>query len=85
MEDTTEIIKNPFSFINNPEKMSLLNQVNDILHINKFPTNKLIFVYSAPKVGSTSIVSSLRLFGTDKFSVIHIHDEEMLNVLGNVK
>ena len=84
MEDTTEIIKNPFSFINNPEKMSLLNQVNDILHINKFPTNKLIFVYSAPKVGSTSIVSSLRLFGTDKFSVIHIHDEEMLKVLSHI-
>ena len=84
MEDTTEIIKNPFSFINNPEKMSLLNQVNDILHINKFPTNKLVFVYSAPKVGSTSIVSSLRLFGTDKFSVIHIHDEEMLKVLSHI-
>jgi hypothetical protein len=84
MEDTTKIIKNPFSFINNPEKMNLLNQANDILHINKFPTNKLVFVYSAPKVGSTSIVSSLRLFGTDKFSVIHIHDEEMLKVLGHI-
>ena len=84
MEDTTEIIKNPFSFINNPEKMSLLNQANNILHINKFPTNKLVFVYSAPKVGSTSIVSSLRLFGTDKFSVIHIHDEEMLKVLSHI-
>ena len=64
--------------------MSLLSSINETLNINKFPHNKLIFVYSAPKVGSTSIVSSLRIFGTDKFSVIHIHDEEMLNVLGHV-
>ena len=64
--------------------MTLLFKVNDILNINKFPHNKLIFVYSAPKVGSTSIVSSLRIFGTDKFSVIHIHDEEMLKVLGHI-
>jgi hypothetical protein len=77
-------IKNPFNFINDTTKMSLLSQVNDILHINKFPNNKLVFVYSGPKVGSTSIVSSLRLFGTDKFSVIHIHDEEMLKVLGHI-
>ena len=60
-------LKNIFDFINNPEKISLLAQVNNALHIDKFPTNKLVFVYSGPKVGSTSIVSSLRLFGTDKF------------------
>jgi len=77
-------IKNPFDFMNNPVKMNLLAQANNILHIDKFPTNKLVFVYSGPKVGSTSIVSSLRIFGTDKFSVIHIHDEEMLQVLGNI-
>ena len=73
-----------FDFISNPTKMSLLSSINETLNINKFPHNKLIFVYSAPKVGSTSIVSSLRIFGTDKFSVIHIHDEEMLKVLGHV-
>ena len=85
LQDLTTIpIKNPFDFINNPEKMRLLAQVNDMLHINKFPTNKLVFVYSGPKVGSTSIVSSLRIFGTDKLSVIHIHDEEMLKVLGHI-
>jgi hypothetical protein len=88
LQDTIPVviapIKNPFSFINNPVKMNLLSQVNDMLHINKFPTNKLVFVYSGPKVGSTSIVSSLRIFGTDKLSVIHIHDEEMLKVLGHI-
>jgi hypothetical protein len=75
---------NPFDFISNTEKLSLLNQANELLNINKFPHNKLIFVYSGPKVGSTSIVSSLRIFGRDKFSIIHIHDEEMLNMLGHI-
>lgn len=73
-----------FGFIANPEKQRLLLEINEKLNINKFPTNKLVFVYSAPKVGSTSIVSSLRIFGTDKISVIHIHDEEMLRILGSV-
>jgi hypothetical protein len=73
-----------FEFINNPEKRHLLSEINEKLNINKFPNNKLVFVYSAPKVGSTSIVSSLRIFGTDKISVIHIHDEEMLRILGRV-
>jgi len=58
---------------------------NEILQINKFPNNKLIFVYSAPKVGSTSIVSSMRLFGSHCFSIIHIHDEEMMYVLSSIK
>ena len=64
--------------------MTLLIQANEVLHINKSPTNKIIFVYSGPKVGSTSIVSSLRIFGSDKYSIIHIHDEEMLKVLGHI-
>lgn len=75
--------RNPFEFILDPVKMSLLAQANNSLHINQL-LNKLVFVYSAPKVGSTSIVSSLRIFGIDKFSVIHIHDEEMLRVLGHI-
>jgi hypothetical protein len=77
-------LTNPFEFTYNTGKMTLLAQANELLHINKFPKNKIIFVYSAPKVGSTSIVSSLRIFGTDKYSVIHIHDEEMLKVLGHI-
>jgi hypothetical protein len=75
---------NIFDFVRNPEKIRLLLEINTKLNINKFPNNKLVFVYSAPKVGSTSIVSSLRIFGTDKISVIHIHDEEMLRILGKV-
>ena len=74
-----------FDFIKIPEKLNQLMQINDLLNINKHQHNKLVFVYSAPKVGSTSIVSSLRIFGIDKIDIIHIHDEEMLKMLINVK
>lgn len=76
---------NVFDFIQDPEKLNTLIHTNNLLKINKHKNNKLIFVYSAPKVGSTSIVSSLRIFGMDKIDIIHIHDEEMLSVLANVK
>ncbi len=74
-----------FDFIKKPEKLKKLINANELLNINKHQHNKLIFVYSAPKVGSTSIVSSFRLFGIDKLDIIHIHDEEMLHVLANIK
>ena len=80
-----EIKKNSFDFINNPEKMKILMTANELLNINKTVNSKIIFVYSAPKVGSTSIVSSLRIFGSDKVSIIHIHDEEMLKVLAHIQ
>jgi hypothetical protein len=75
---------NIFDFINNSQKEILLKKGNEVMNINKNFSNKLIFVYSGPKVGSTSIVSSLRIFGIDKFSVVHIHDEEMLKILGKI-
>ena len=75
---------NIFDFIKDPEKLKLLISVNEKMNINKSQHNRLIFIYSAPKVGSTSIVSSLRIFGLDKIDIIHIHDEEMLQVLSRV-
>ena len=60
-EDKKETL---FNFIKNPEKLNLLIKTNEILNLNKANHNKIIFVYSAPKVGSTSIVSSLRIFGS---------------------
>jgi len=74
-----------FDFIKDPEKLKILINANEMLNIHKDNRNKIIFVYSAPKVGSTSIVSSLRIFGVDKFVIIHIHDEEMLRVLGHIE
>lgn len=38
----------------------------------------IIFVYTPPKVGSTTLVSSIRISASNKFSIIHIHDEIML-------
>jgi hypothetical protein len=73
-----------FDLINNVEKTSLLIKANKILHLNTNINKKLIFVYSGPKVGSTSIVSSLRIFGINQCSIIHMHDEEMLKVLGHI-
>jgi len=73
-----------FDFINNVDKLALLIKANEILHINANINKKLIFVYSGPKVGSTSIVSSLRIFGINQCNIIHMHDEEMLKVLGHI-
>ena len=90
-ELTNEIINNNeiqkesvFDFIKNPKKLELLIKTNELLNVNKNQHNKLLFVYSTPKVGSTSIVSSLRIFGITKINIIHIHDEEMLKVLGHI-
>jgi len=41
--------------------------------------NNVIFIYTPPKVGSTSLVSSIRISASHKFLIIHIHDEIMLN------
>lgn len=77
-------MNNKFIFVSNPEKLELLHKTNETLRLNQSQNKTVVFVYSAPKVGSTSIVTSLRIFAEDKLDVIHIHDEEMLQVLGHV-
>ena len=67
------------------EKIKTLEKVNEILFKIKSKTNNLIFVYTPPKVGSTSVVSSIRISASSKFSVLHIHDDLMLNVLTGYK
>jgi hypothetical protein len=83
-ESNLDPSKGIFEFIKEPEKLKLLIRANELLHINNTQHNRLLFVYSAPKVGSTSIVSSLRIFGLEKLDTIHIHDEEMLKVLSDI-
>lgn len=80
-------MENKFTFLSDPNIINSLKKANETLHLNLDQTqNKIVvFVYSAPKVGSTSIVTSLRIFAEDKLDVVHIHDEAMLNVLGRVK
>jgi len=55
--------------------------------INKLfnsPQNNYIFIYSPPKVGSTTLVTSLRISLDTTYSIVHIHDEIMLNVLTGI-
>lgn len=56
----------------------IFEEINSKLNITH---NKLIFIYTAPKVGSTGLVSSFRIFGGNNYGVIHIHDEVMLQKL----
>jgi len=53
--------------------------IKDDLSIEK--NINLIFVYCPPKVGSTTVVSSLRLSASNKLTVIHLHNDVMLKVL----
>ena len=43
-----------------------------------------IFIYTPPKVGSTTLVSSLRISLGKSYSVVHIHDDVMLSVLTGI-
>lgn len=47
-------------------------------------TDNYIFIYSPPKVGSTTLVTSLRISLDNNYNVIHIHDEIMLSVLTGI-
>jgi len=76
---------NVFDFIKNPDKIKLLTKANELLNINITKNSRLVFVYSCPKVGSTSVVSSLRIFGMDRLDIIHIHNEDMLRVLCHIE
>lgn len=84
---TTNTIKDKlsdFEFINNSAKLKSVIDATQRLNLHKSKHQTIIFVYSAPKVGSTSIVSSLRIFCSNTCDIIHIHDEETLKVLANI-
>lgn len=57
---------------------------NSIDKIFNTSINNYIFIYTPPKVGSTTLVTSLRVSLGKKYNVIHIHDETMLNVLTGI-
>lgn len=63
------------------EKTKALEKINNILFKNIGKIDNVIFIYTPPKVGSTSLVSSIRISAANKYNVLHIHDEVMLNVL----
>jgi len=59
-----------------------LDIANAGLKIKNGDQRKLVFIYTPPKVGSTSLVSSFRICCIKQVHVIHIHDETMLKALG---
>jgi 5-methylcytosine-specific restriction endonuclease McrA len=65
---------------NNQEKIS--EAVNKLF---KELSDNYIFIYTPPKVGSTTLVSSLRVSLGRTYNIIHIHDEIMLSVLTGIK
>ena len=71
------------------DKNQILKEANDKIfnhNIDKTEIgNNLIFIYTQPKVGSTSLVSSLRLAAADKFNIIHLHDETTLKILTGIE
>jgi hypothetical protein len=61
----------------------LVKNAHDKLFKNS--NKNYIFIYTPPKVGSTTLVSSLRVSLGNKFNIIHIHDEVMMQVLTGIK
>ena len=50
----------------------------------KTELNNFIFIYTPPKVGSTTLVTSLRVSLGNSYNIVHIHDDVMLNVLTGI-
>jgi hypothetical protein len=65
-------------------RLELLKNTNSKIGLADTKIKNVVFVYTPPKVGSTTLVSSIRLSASYKFRVIHVHDEEMLFVLNGI-
>ena len=74
---------------NNYEYLQKLKKANESLGISddfNIEKNKnIVFIYTPPKVGSTTLVSSIRINACSKFTVLHLHNEIMLKVLYKIK
>jgi hypothetical protein len=65
------------------DKLDILKEANTKL-FNSHTNQTIVFIYTPPKVGSTTLVTSLRISASYNLTVIHIHDEVMLEVLTGV-
>ena len=69
----------------NPDYLKKMKYVNESLGIsddfNIEKNRNIIFIYTPPKVGSTTLVSSIRINACGKFTVLHLHNEIMLKIL----
>jgi hypothetical protein len=65
-------------------EIEILKDANKKLLIDNLEKKGLIFIYCPPKVGSTSLVSYIRLFASKLYHVIHLHDEVTLKAIANI-
>jgi len=58
-------------------RLEYIKEFNDSIFSNETIKNKntLIFIYTPPKVGSTTLVTSFRISCARRVNVLHIHDE----------
>jgi hypothetical protein len=66
-------------YLNNLKKANESLGISDDLSV--LNNRNIIFIYTPPKVGSTTLVSSIRLNACGKFTVLHLHNELMLRLL----
>jgi len=71
----------------NDDRLQYIKVFNDTIFSNENIKNKetMIFIYTPPKVGSTTLVTSLRISYSRGINVLHIHDETMLSVITGIK
>jgi len=82
MNSDLSIIEQTTNNNNNNDLLKLANQklgLSDDIQLIK--NKNLIFVYCPPKVGSTSLVSSIRLYCSNYSTILHLHDEMMVEVI----
>jgi hypothetical protein len=67
--------------------IKIMEEANKKLFQNECNRNakNIIFIYTPIKVGSTTLVSSIRISAIEHFVVLHLHDEACLNVLTGIK
>jgi len=63
----------------------IMEEANQKLLGKRSNCSNLIFVYTPIKVGSTTLVTSIRISTNNHFTVLHLHDEDCLRVLTGIK
>jgi hypothetical protein len=70
-----------FIYDSNRSDSNLIPIEKNNLSINNFLYRDLIILYCPEKVGSTSIVSSIRISAGDKFMVFHTHEDKIADIV----
>uniref|UniRef100_A0A6C0AZD4 Uncharacterized protein n=1 Tax=viral metagenome TaxID=1070528 RepID=A0A6C0AZD4_9ZZZZ len=71
----------------NKEYISKMDNANKKIGIrddDKFGKKDVVIIYTPPKVGSTTLVSSFRINTAGKFDVLHLHNDKMLKYLHDI-